>query len=55
MARNYARSGPMTESIRIRATQKDKTELTIAAQNMGMDVSGFVRYILIKEKVINPV
>ena len=55
MSRKIARSTRMTERVVIRATQKDKTEIAIAAQNIGMDSSGFIRYLLIKEKVISPV
>ena len=55
MARTVSRQTAMTERIVIRGTHKDKSEIAIAAQNMGMDSSGFIRYLLIKEKVISPV
>lgn len=55
MPRNIARSERMDDKIVVRCHSKDKAELTVAAQQMGMDCSAFVRYILIKEKVLSPV
>ena len=55
MARTIARQTAMTERITIRATHKDKTDVALKAQDMGMDSSAFIRYLLIKEKVISPV
>lgn len=54
MARTIARATTMTERIVIRATAKDKAEVAIAGQKLGMDSSAFIRYLLIKEKVITP-
>ena len=55
MPRRIARSTAMTEKIVIRSTQKDKTDVALAGQQLGMDSSAFIRYLLIKEKVISPV
>ncbi len=45
----------MTERIVMRATHKDKADVILAAQSMGMDSSAFIRHLLIKEKIISPV
>ena len=45
----------MTEKIVVRAHKEDISNLKLAAQKMGMDSSAFVRYLLIKEKIIHPV
>ena len=44
----------MTEKFVVRATAKDKAELQVEAQKMGMDVSGLIRHILIREKILSP-
>lgn len=54
MPRHIARATAMTDKIVIRATAKDKAEVALAGQNLGMDSSAFIRYLLIKEKVITP-
>ena len=55
MPRQITRGEKMDNTFVFRCTEKDRVELKLAAQNMGMDMSGFVRYLLIKEKVITPV
>lgn len=54
MAKTIARGERMDKVIAIRATQSDVAEVKLAALNMGMDVSCYIRYLLIREKVINP-
>ena len=54
MARHYARSSPMNEFIKLRATAKDKAEVALKAQELGMDSSAYIRYILIQQKIIQP-
>ena len=54
MARHIARATAMTERVVVRSTHKDKAEIAMAAARLGMDSSAFIRYLLIKEKVITP-
>lgn len=54
MPRTVSRSEPMNESIVFRGTANDKAQVKLAAQQQGMDTSAFIRYLLIKEKIINP-
>ena len=44
----------MTDRFVVRATKKDKADVAIAAQNYGMDTSAYIRFLLIREKVISP-
>ena len=55
MPRPVMRGEKMNEVIVLRCHNKDKAELTVSAQKMGMDVSSFIRYVLIKEKAISPI
>ena len=55
MPRHITRSERMDTTFVFRCTEQDRAELKLASQKMGMDMSGFIRYILIKEKVITPV
>lgn len=54
MSRTIARSAKMTEFIKLRATAKDRADVALCAQKLGMDSSAFIRYILIKEHIIQP-
>ena len=54
MTKTIARATPMSKVIAIRATEADVAEVKLAALSMGMDVSAFFRYLLIKEKIITP-
>ena len=45
MSRRIAWTTVLTERIVIRGTHKDKSEIAIAAQGMGMDSSGFISYL----------
>ena len=54
MPRTISRSERMDESIVLRATRDDKSRIKLEAQKRGMDVSTFIRMVLIKENIINP-
>ena len=54
MTRTITRGQRMTGLIAVRATEDDRASLKLAAQNQGLDVSAFVRQLLIKEKIIKP-
>lgn len=54
MPRTISRSERMDESIVLRATRDDKTRIKLEAQKRGMDVSTFIRMVLIRENLINP-
>ena len=54
MGRTISRKSKMTERIVLRATVEDVVNLKLAAQQQGKDPSAFLRDILIKEKVIQP-
>ena len=54
MARTITRGQPMTGKIAIRATEDDIASLKLEAMKTGLDVSAFVRQLLIKEKIIKP-
>lgn len=54
MARTISRGTRMNERIYFRATPEDITNLKLAAQRQGVDVSAFIRNILIKERVFSP-
>ena len=45
----------MTKVIVFRAHEEDIANIKLAAMNQGKDVSGFIRELLIKEKVLMPV
>ena len=55
MARTNSRKEKMTKVIVFRAHDEDIANLKLAAQNAGKDVSGFIREILVREKVLNPI
>ena len=50
-----SRGEKMNESIVIRATQKDKMELKLAATQQGTTVSTMIRQLLIANKMISPI
>ena len=54
MPKSIARGERMDKTIAIRATESDCAELKLAALNQGMDVSCFLRHILIREKILTP-
>lgn len=54
MPRTNSRSERMDRTIAIRATTNDVIQLKLTAQGEGMDVSTFIRQMLIKAKAINP-
>ncbi len=53
MARYNTRSAKMTEKIVIRGHHEDMARIKLCAMNQGMDMSGFIRQLLIKEKIID--
>ena len=55
MSRTISRGTKMTEKIVVRAHKEDIANLKLAAQQLGMDSSAFIRYLLIREKIIHPV
>ena len=55
MARTISRKDHMSKVLQLRCHEEDLANIRIAAMNAGKDMSAFVRDILIKEKVINPV
>lgn len=54
MARTISRKSAMTERIVFRGTQEDVANIKLAAQEQGKDCSAFIRSLLIKEKIIQP-
>lgn len=54
MARTIARSERMEKVIVFRATTDDVAQLKLTAQSEGLDVSTYIRQLLIKAKAINP-
>lgn len=54
MPRKICRSEKMTEMVRFRATMNDVSELKLAAMEKGLDVSTFIRQLLIQAKAITP-
>ncbi len=55
MARTITRKTKMQERITLRATPEDVANIKVAAQREGMDSSGLVRRILIKQGIIEPI
>ena len=55
MPRSISRSEPIDQLIVFRGSHKDKAELKINAQKQGMDMSAYIRHILIKEKAISAI
>ena len=55
MARTNSRSTKMNKQIIMRAHEEDLANLKMAASEKGIDVSGLIRSVLIKERLINPV
>ena len=53
MARYNTRSHKMNERIVIRGHLEDIAKIKLCAMNQGMDMSGFIRQLLIKEKIID--
>lgn len=54
MSRTITRAAHMNASATIRLTQRDKAELKIAAQKEGIDVSAFIRKVLINSNILTP-
>ena len=54
MARTISRSEKMTDRFILRCTTSDMVAMKLAAQERGLDVSGMLRMILIKQKVLSP-
>ena len=54
MPRTIARSERMEKVIVLRATTDDVAQLKLTAQGEGLDVSTYIRQLLIKAKAINP-
>ena len=54
MARTIARSEKMMKTIVFRATDADRAALKLAAQSQGLDCSGLIRQMLIREKIFSP-
>ena len=54
MAKTIARSSAMGTRIVFRGTEKDKARIVDAARASGMDLSNFLRQLLIREGVITP-
>ena len=44
----------MDADIKFRGTQADKARIKTKAQEVGKDISAFLRDVLIKEKIIEP-
>lgn len=55
MARTNSRSTKMNKVIVFRAHEEDIANLKLAAMSKGKDVSGFIREILVRERVLNPI
>ena len=55
MSRTISRKTKMTEKIVFRGHPEDVANIKLAAQQLGMDSSAFLRYLLIKERIISPV
>lgn len=54
MPRTITRAHHMRSSATIRLTEKDKAELKLHAQRKGLDVSSFIREVLIQANIITP-
>ena len=54
MTRTTTRRDRMTASLTIRATQGDISRIKLAAQELGIDASSYIRKLLIENKVIMP-
>ena len=55
MPRTITRNSRMDKSITFRATPEDVVNLKKAAQEVGMDNSGFIRSMLIQKNINNPI
>ena len=53
MSRTIMRKHSMNKFIRLRAHEEDVANLKIRAQQKGMDVSAYVRQLLIEQGVLN--
>ncbi len=53
MARTIARRMAMDKTIKMRAHDEDVANIKLAAQRKGLDVSTYLRQLLIKEGVLN--
>lgn len=53
MARYNTRSHKMDQRIVIRGHVEDVAKIKLSAMKQGMDMSGFIRQILIKERIID--
>jgi len=54
MARTNSRSEKMNERITFRGTAADVAALKLAAQRQGLDTSGLIRSLLIRERILDP-
>ena len=54
MPRTNARATKMTNTISIRATADDVAQIRLKAQRRGMDLSAYLRDLLIRNQIINP-
>lgn len=55
MPRKITRNSKMDRTITFRATTEDVVNLKKAAQEVGMDNSGFIRSMLIQNNIIKPI
>jgi uncharacterized protein (DUF1778 family) len=55
MARTTTRGAHLTDSLIIRISPEDKASIKLAANKVGLDVSNFIRQMLIREKVLSPI
>lgn len=55
MSRTTTRGAHLTESLIIRISAEDKANIKLAANRLGLDVSNFIRQLLIREKVLSPI
>ena len=55
MARTNSRKTKMTQRVVMRAHEEDVANLKIAAMQSGLDVSTFIRQVLVAQKIINPI
>ena len=55
MARTTTRGAHLKDSLIIRISPEDKANIKLAANKVGLDVSNFIRQMLIREKVLPPI
>ena len=54
MARTNSRATKMDKVIVFRATESDRAAVKLAAMQRGLDCSGLIRALLIREKILTP-